>query len=94
MLSTTSEIALESVIDAYLLVNYYTAFDKNAYDPQCLISPEVVLSFIRETHSMEWAKLEFLRAVSEKTIAMLKERRAALISTAVTGKIDIREEFT
>jgi type I restriction enzyme S subunit len=38
----------------------------------------------------EAAKLDALRAAAERTIALLKERRAALISAAVTGKIDIK----
>ena len=35
------------------------------------------------------AKLDGLRAAAERTIALLKERRAALIAAAVTGKIQI-----
>ncbi|RJQ50216.1 MAG: restriction endonuclease subunit S [Nitrospiraceae bacterium] len=36
----------------------------------------------------ETAKLDALKTAAERTIALLKERRAALISTAVTGKIN------
>jgi type I restriction enzyme, S subunit len=39
----------------------------------------------------ETAKLDKLRASAERTIALLKERRSALISAAVTGKIAISE---
>ncbi|MBT9288763.1 restriction endonuclease subunit S [Prosthecodimorpha staleyi] len=39
----------------------------------------------------ETAKLDELTAEAERGIALLKERRAALISAAVTGKIDVRE---
>jgi type I restriction enzyme S subunit len=39
----------------------------------------------------ETAKLDALRAATERTIALLKERRAALIAAAVTGAIDVRE---
>ncbi len=39
----------------------------------------------------ETAKLDGLRAATERTIALLKERRAALIAAAVTGKIDVPE---
>jgi len=39
----------------------------------------------------ETAKLDALRASAERTIALLKERRSALISAAVTGKIAISE---
>lgn len=35
------------------------------------------------------AKLDGLRAAAEQTIALLKERRAALIAAAVTGKLSI-----
>ena len=35
------------------------------------------------------AKLDALRAATERTIALLKERRAALIAAAVTGKIPV-----
>ncbi len=44
--------------------------------------------------AIETAKLDALRKSAEKTIGLLKERRAALISAAVTGKIDIREACT
>ncbi|MGA2855123.1 MAG: restriction endonuclease subunit S [Verrucomicrobiota bacterium] len=39
--------------------------------------------------SAETAKLDALRAATEQTIALLKERRAALIAAAVTGKLCI-----
>ena len=39
----------------------------------------------------ETAKIDGLIAEQEKLIALLKERRSALISAAVTGKIDVRE---
>lgn len=38
----------------------------------------------------ETAKLDDLTAEAEKAIELLKERRSALISAAVTGKIDVR----
>jgi type I restriction enzyme S subunit len=37
----------------------------------------------------ETAKLDALRAATERTIALLKERRAALIAAAVTGQIEL-----
>ena len=39
----------------------------------------------------ETAKLNALRAATEKTIALLKERRLALIAAAVTGQLNIGE---
>jgi type I restriction enzyme, S subunit len=41
----------------------------------------------------ETAKLDALRAATERTIALLKERRTALIAAAVTGKINIQGEI-
>jgi type I restriction enzyme S subunit len=37
----------------------------------------------------ETAKLDSVRVTTERTIALLKERRAALIAAAVTGQIDV-----
>lgn len=39
----------------------------------------------------ETSKLDALKSAAEQTIALLKERRAALISAAVTGQIEIPE---
>jgi type I restriction enzyme S subunit len=39
----------------------------------------------------ETAKLDALRAATERTIALLRERRAALICAAVTGRMTIHE---
>ncbi len=37
----------------------------------------------------ETAPLDAMRSATERTIALLKERRAALIAAAVTGQIDV-----
>lgn len=39
----------------------------------------------------ETAKIDALIAEQEKLIALLKERRSALIAAAVTGQIDVRQ---
>lgn len=44
----------------------------------------IVAHIARET-----SKIDRLRAATERTIALLKERRAALIAAAVTGQIDV-----
>ena len=49
---------------------------------------ERIVGHIRE----ETAKLHALRAKVQKAMDLLKEYRTALISAAVTGKIDVREE--
>lgn len=40
----------------------------------------------------EISKIRVLTTISNKAITLLKERRAALISAAVTGKIDVRAQ--
>jgi type I restriction enzyme, S subunit len=42
--------------------------------------------------SAETAKLDALRAATERTIDLLKERRAGLIAAAVTGRIEVARE--
>ena len=37
------------------------------------------------------AKLDELRAATERTTVLLKERRAAIVAVAVTGQIDVQE---
>lgn len=50
---------------------------------------------INEQHAIvehiarETAKLDAVRAATERTITLLKERRAALIAAAVTGQLDV-----
>lgn len=41
----------------------------------------------------ETAKIDTLIAKARRAIDLLKERRTALISAAVTGKVDVREVF-
>jgi type I restriction enzyme S subunit len=65
----------------------------NNFGEMCLPVPPqeeqraVVAHITRET-----AKLDAVRAATERTIALLKERRAALIAAAVTGQLDLTTE--
>ena len=52
--------------------------------------PKVEQQAIAAFLDTETAKLDSLKLESERAIALLKERRAALISAAVTGQIDVR----
>jgi len=54
-------------------------------------SPESRLDCIRETQPIEWTRLDALRAATRRGIALLEERRAALMSAAVMGKISLEE---
>lgn len=60
-----TELAFETVIEAHLLANGYVTVDRNGFDCERAIFPDVVLGFIRETQPKEWAKLEVLHG--EKT---------------------------
>ena len=70
------------------------------------ISPDQIREFVvalpprdEQTRIVEWADNQFLRldalvAESKKAIALLQERRSALISAAVTGRIDVRSPIS
>ena len=52
--------------------------------------PEDEAKRIVEHIEHETAKIDTLITKTEQSIALLKEKRAALITAAVTGKIDVR----
>jgi type I restriction enzyme, R subunit len=58
--SRHSETAFETVIEAHLLGHGYVRLDREGFDPERAIFPEMVLAFIRETQPAEWEKLEAL----------------------------------
>ena len=45
---------------------------------------------IVEYIARETAKLDAVRVATERTVALLKERRSALIAAAVTGELDVQ----
>lgn len=53
------------------------------------IPPDDEQSAIVAHIARETAKLDAVRAATERTIALLKERRSALIAAAVTGQLDV-----
>ncbi|UYO54621.1 restriction endonuclease subunit S [Rhodopseudomonas palustris] len=55
------------------------------------VPPPAEQQRIADYLDQELAAFDALRAAAEDAIALLQERRAALISAAVTGKIDVRE---
>lgn len=56
---------------------------------------QIALPPVQEQHAIveyiarETAKIDAVRAATERTIALLKERRSALIAAAVTGQLDV-----
>jgi len=65
---------------------YITRISKMPICYPSLLEQQAILAFL-ET---EFAKLDTLTAEAQRGIALLEERRTALISAAVTGKIDVR----
>ena len=61
-------------------------------DALILLPPSVQQLAIASFVDRETAKIDALAAKVEEAIARLKEFRIALISAAVTGRIDVREE--
>lgn len=55
-----------------------------------LLPPIVEQTEVIEFIHREITKLDALTTEAQRAIALLKERRSALISAAVTGKIDVR----
>ncbi len=62
----------------------------NVMELPLLLPPEAEQEAILMFVDAETARLDALTAEATRTIALLKERRSALISAAVTGKIDVR----
>ncbi len=63
---TIKEISFETVIENHLLQNGFTAINKNGYDKEKAVFPEIVLNFIEKTQNKEWKKLEALLDVNIK----------------------------
>jgi type I restriction enzyme, S subunit len=55
------------------------------------IPPDDEIKSITEYLDLETAKIDSLIAEKERMISLLKERRPALITAAVTGKIELKE---
>ncbi|MDG0027180.1 restriction endonuclease subunit S [Trinickia sp. Y13] len=64
--------------------------NKHIGPEQFPVPPLTEQSMIVEFLDRETAKVNSLKAESERAIDLLKERRSALIAAAVTGKIDVR----
>jgi len=82
-----------------------TRFSKGVWSSRLRLYPEGLFEIwmpvppVEEQHAIvahfnrEMAKLDALRAAAERTIGLLKERRAALIAAAVTGQIAVGGEI-
>ena len=66
---------------------------ENIKEGPVLIPPIAEQTAILEHLKSEATKLDALTAEAQRAIALLQERRSALISAAVTGQIDVRGQF-
>ena len=55
-----TEAAFETVLEDSLLTGGYEKLDRNGFDRERAIFPQVVLAFIRATQAKQWQKLEAL----------------------------------
>ncbi|MEI6177693.1 MAG: restriction endonuclease subunit S, partial [Verrucomicrobiota bacterium] len=69
---------------------HFSDFGDMVFPVPPLVEQRAIVAHIAK----ETAKLDALRASAERTICLLKERRSALISAAVTGKLAIAEPKT
>jgi len=102
---TLSERLDPSYVDAIVRTPFFatavTRFSKGVWSSRLRLYPEGLYEVlfpvppIKEQRSIvayikkETLKLDALRATTERSISLLKERRAALIAAAVTGKLEI-----
>lgn len=86
--------------DVYRSISNGIRPDQWRLEPDRFLQIEVALPSSEEQLAItayldrETVKLDTLTTEAERAISLLKERRAALISAAVTGKIDVRDVNT
>lgn len=96
-----------SFVDALVRIPVFaqevTRYSKGVWSSRLRLYPEGFFEVffavppIDEQHAIvahitaETAMLDALRSATERTIALIKERRAALIAAAVTGQIEVQE---
>ena len=75
-MSKHKEITFETEITNYLTHHDWIEGTSSGYDQELALYPKVLIAYIK----------------SNQAITLLKERRTALISAAVTGKIKVNDE--
>lgn len=91
----TSKTELETAIEAVLLGEGYTRVDVRGFDRERAILPHEAVDFIRATQAKLWERLEALHGeTGEREVRSLRlsaNRRATLLTVAVTGQIPLEE---
>ena len=90
MVTRTDYAKWHFILRSKQTTNLASVSSSNVYELPIIMPPrceqEELLAFI----DLETTKLDELVSICEKAITLLQERRSALISAAVTGKIDVR----
>ena len=90
-----SMLRMPQLTTVYLSISNGIRINQWRIEPERFANVEVFLPPIDEQRSIvdhiarETAKLDTVRAATERTIELLKERRSALIAAAVTGQLDV-----
>jgi hypothetical protein len=92
-MTQTNGTALQTVVETHLLANGYVAVDRNGFDCQRAIFPEIVLAFIHAIQPKKWVNQDTQRTATDRTILLLKGGRTALIVAVVTGRNTIHESI-
>jgi type I restriction enzyme S subunit len=88
-----SMLRMPQLTTVYLSISNGIRINQWRIEPERFANVEVFLPSLEEQAAIvdhiarETAKIDAVRAATERTIALLKERRAALIAAAVTGQI-------
>ncbi len=91
-----SMLRMPQLTTVYLSISNGIRINQWRIEPERFANVEVFLPPLDEQRAIvahitrETAKLDAVRAATERTIALLKERRAALIAAAVTGQLNVR----
>jgi type I restriction enzyme, S subunit len=90
-----SMLRMPQLTTVYLSISNGIRINQWRIEPERFANVEVFLPPLDEQRAIvehiarESAKLDSVRAATERTIALLKERRSALIAAAVTGQLDL-----
>ncbi len=90
-----SMLRMPQLTTVYLSISNGIRINQWRIEPERFANVEVFLPTLDEQRDIvehiarETAKLDAVRAATERTIALLKERRSALIAAAVTGQLDV-----
>lgn len=91
MMSDYREKAFEVAIEHALLSGGYIKTMPENFDRVRAIDRDVFIDLVKETQRETWGEREKIYGI-ETTIGRPREYRQALITSAVTGQLDVRDD--